>query len=100
MWRPLMPLTMTSFSPSFKLFWSRTISGFTRGMSAKTTSRDLRYSGGSHPPPSTMPLRSLRTTSVTSAWVMDESTSESPASASSLEGKSVGLRRSSNIQQK
>ncbi|KAI3363291.1 hypothetical protein L3Q82_011915 [Scortum barcoo] len=39
--------------------------------------------------------RSLRTTSVTSAWVMDESTSETPASASSLEGKSVGLRRSS-----
>ncbi|KAI3370454.1 hypothetical protein L3Q82_025218 [Scortum barcoo] len=36
-----------------------------------------------------------RTTSVTSARVMDESTSESPASASSLEGKSVGLRRSS-----
>ncbi|KAI3355527.1 hypothetical protein L3Q82_017905 [Scortum barcoo] len=60
-----------------------------------TTSRDLRYSGRISSTPGALPPRSLRTTSVTSAWVMDESTSETPASASSLEGKSVGLRRSS-----
>ncbi len=39
--------------------------------------------------PDALPLRSLQTTSVTSAWVMDESTPESSISASSMEGVSV-----------
>uniref|UniRef100_A0A8D0CG27 Reticulon n=1 Tax=Scleropages formosus TaxID=113540 RepID=A0A8D0CG27_SCLFO len=43
----------------------------------------------------TLPPRSFLTTSATSARVMDESPSESPASASSTEGVSEGLRRSS-----
>ena len=60
-----------------------------------TISRDLRYSGWISSTPGALPLRSFPTISVTSAWVINESTSESPASASSTEGASVGLRRSS-----
>ena len=56
-----------------------------------TTSRDLRYSGRISSTPSALPPRSLPTTSVTSAWVINKS----PAPASSMEGVSVGLRRSS-----
>uniref|UniRef100_A0A8D0CIB5 Coiled-coil domain containing 88C n=1 Tax=Scleropages formosus TaxID=113540 RepID=A0A8D0CIB5_SCLFO len=60
-----------------------------------TTSRDLRNSGRISSTPGALPPRSFLTTSATSARVMDESPSESPASASSTEGVSEGLRRSS-----
>ncbi len=60
-----------------------------------TTSRHLRYSGRISSTCGALPPGSFLTTSVTSAWVMDESTSEPSASASSMEDMSVGLRRSS-----
>ncbi len=60
-----------------------------------TTSRDLRYSGRISSTPGALPPRSFLTTSVTSAWVMGESPSETPVSASSSEDVTVGLRRSS-----
>uniref|UniRef100_A0AAY5KIR9 RNA methyltransferase n=1 Tax=Esox lucius TaxID=8010 RepID=A0AAY5KIR9_ESOLU len=60
-----------------------------------TTSRDLRYSGRISSTPGALPPRSFLTTSVTSARVMDESTSEPSSSASSMEDVTAGLRRSS-----
>ncbi len=60
-----------------------------------TTSRHLRYSGRISSTCGALPPGSFLSTSVTSAWVMDESTSEPSASASSMEDVSVGLRRSS-----
>ncbi|XDV12364.1 hypothetical protein PO909_001059 [Leuciscus waleckii] len=56
-----------------------------------TTSGDLRYSGRISSTPCALPLRSFLTTSVTSARVMDESTSEPSASASSMEDLEVFL---------
>ncbi|MED6251614.1 hypothetical protein ATANTOWER_000422, partial [Ataeniobius toweri] len=60
-----------------------------------TTSRDLRYSGRISSTPEALPPRSFLTTSVTSAWVMKESSPESPASVSTRECVMAGLRRSS-----
>ncbi|KAG1949896.1 hypothetical protein F2P79_011597 [Pimephales promelas] len=60
-----------------------------------TASRDLRYSGRISSTPGALPPRSFLTTSVTSARVMDEFTSEPSASASSMEDVTAGLRRSS-----
>ena len=60
-----------------------------------TTSRDLRYSGRLSSTLGALPLKSFCTTSVTLAWAMKGSTSESPASAYSMRGVSVGLRRTS-----
>uniref|UniRef100_A0A8C6TIE3 Ceramide transfer protein n=1 Tax=Neogobius melanostomus TaxID=47308 RepID=A0A8C6TIE3_9GOBI len=50
---------------------------------------DLRYSGQISSTPGVLPPSSFLTTSVTSAWVMGEPPSESPASASSSENVSV-----------
>ncbi|TWW77942.1 hypothetical protein D4764_11G0000630 [Takifugu flavidus] len=51
-----------------------------------TKSRDLTYSGRISSTPEALPPRTLIITSVTSDWVTAESSSESPASPSSVEG--------------
>ncbi len=79
---PLVPFlkrgTTTPFATPRDAMLQRRVS-----QDSPTTSRDLRYSGQISSTPDALPLRSLQTTSVTSAWVMDESTPESSISASS-----------------
>ncbi len=62
-----------------------------------TTSRDLRYSGRISSTPGALPPRSFLTTSVTSARVVDEATSEPPASASSMEDAPPGVTVAAHV---
>ncbi|XP_015259126.1 PREDICTED: NACHT, LRR and PYD domains-containing protein 3-like [Cyprinodon variegatus] len=56
-----------------------------------TTSRALRYSGRISSTPEALPPWSFLTTSVTSAWVMNESRPKHPVSSSPMEGVSALL---------